>query len=135
MLAAGGVAAVGLGATFAFAGTKAVFVESLGNPAGALEYLREGWAIRDDVRMLEPGQRFELADTLEKVLGHPVERVVRTVTDLRRDLAARPDDAMSQYRLAFARGTGVAWDIGRTFNAAHGIQVTDVASWIRDNLT
>jgi DNA-binding CsgD family transcriptional regulator len=46
------------------------FIElSLGNPAGALEYLREGWAIRDDVRMLEPGQRFELADTLEALIA------------------------------------------------------------------
>jgi tetratricopeptide (TPR) repeat protein len=46
------------------------FIElSLGNPDKALEYLRDGWAIRDEVRMLEPGHRFELADTLEALIA------------------------------------------------------------------
>lgn len=46
------------------------FIElSLGNPAVALEHLRGGWAIRDEVRMLEPGHRFELADTLEALIA------------------------------------------------------------------
>ena len=46
------------------------FIElSLGNPTAALEFLRGGWAIRDEVRLLEPGHRFELADTLEALIA------------------------------------------------------------------
>jgi DNA-binding CsgD family transcriptional regulator len=46
------------------------FVElSLGDPAGALEYLEPAWEIRDDVHLLEPGHRLELADTLEALLA------------------------------------------------------------------
>lgn len=46
------------------------FIElSLGKPAAALEHLRGGWAIRDEVQMLEPGHRFELADTLEALIA------------------------------------------------------------------
>jgi DNA-binding CsgD family transcriptional regulator len=46
------------------------FIElSLDNPAAALVHLRGGWAIRDEVRMLEPGHRFELADTLDALIA------------------------------------------------------------------
>ena len=46
------------------------FIElSLGDPAAALEYLEPAWQIRDDVRLLEPGHRLELADTLEALIA------------------------------------------------------------------
>lgn len=46
------------------------FIElSLGNPERALEYLRRGWEIRDEIRILEPGHRLELADTLEALVA------------------------------------------------------------------
>lgn len=46
------------------------FIElSLGNAAGALEYLRRGWEIRDEICILEPGHRLELADTLEALIA------------------------------------------------------------------
>jgi DNA-binding CsgD family transcriptional regulator len=45
------------------------FIElSLGNAAAALEYLRPAWQIRDERRLLEPGHRLELADTLEALI-------------------------------------------------------------------
>ena len=42
---------------------------SLGDPAAALVYLERAWAIRDDVQLLEPGHRLELADTLEALVS------------------------------------------------------------------
>jgi len=46
------------------------FIElSLGNAAAALAYLRPAWRIRDEVRLLEPGHRLELADTLEALIA------------------------------------------------------------------
>jgi DNA-binding CsgD family transcriptional regulator len=46
------------------------FIEfSLGNAEQALEYLELAWEIRDNVLILEPGHRFELADTLEALIA------------------------------------------------------------------
>jgi len=46
------------------------FIElSRGEPLAALEYLRRGWEIRDSAMLLEPGHRFELADTLEALVA------------------------------------------------------------------
>lgn len=75
-----------------------------------------------------------LADAIDRVLGRKVVRVERTVEDLQRDLAGQPGDEMRKYRLAFARRTGVAWEMGRTFNAMKGLHVTDVPSWILGRL-
>jgi DNA-binding CsgD family transcriptional regulator len=45
------------------------FIElSRGDPASALQYLLPAWEIRDRVRLLEPGWRLELADTLEALI-------------------------------------------------------------------
>ena len=61
-------------------------------------------------------------------------RVEWDIPTLRADLAADPDNALRKYRVAFAQGTGVAWDIGETFNARNGIAVTDVTGGVRRNL-
>jgi len=46
------------------------FIElSCGNTATALEYLKRAWALRDGVRVLEPGHRLDLADTLETLIA------------------------------------------------------------------
>ncbi|SDA24570.1 aromatic alcohol reductase [Sphingomonas sp. NFR15] len=74
-----------------------------------------------------------LADMVADHLGRDVERVLRDMDRLRSEAAAHPDDGMRKYRLAFARGTGVAWDKAGTFNAARGIDVTDVPTWLRRN--
>ena len=72
----------------------------------------------------------ELADTVDRVLSRSVERVLWTVSDLRADLKAHPDDPIRKYRLAFARSDGVAWPLEQTFNALHDIPVTSVAAWL-----
>jgi DNA-binding CsgD family transcriptional regulator len=46
------------------------FIElSLGDAAKALGQLERAWEIRDGVRLLEPGHRFELGDTLEALIA------------------------------------------------------------------
>jgi len=60
------------GVRIAESGHRAVlgFIElSRGEPEKALQYLRKGWEIRDIVMLLEPGHRFELADTLEALIA------------------------------------------------------------------
>ena len=73
----------------------------------------------------------ELAATLEQVLDRPIKRVLWSVQQLQSDLATNPGDDIKKYRLAFARGTGVAWAKDRTFNAEHGIPVDDLRTWLR----
>lgn len=72
-----------------------------------------------------------LADAVERRIERPVDRVLSTTADLRRDLNARPDDAMAKYRLAFARDHGVAWPKAKTFNGRHHIPVTTIEDWLR----
>ncbi|MBS7809655.1 aromatic alcohol reductase [Roseococcus pinisoli] len=73
----------------------------------------------------------QLADTVESHLGRPVERRLWSLDRLRAAAAAHPGDGMRKYHLAFARDAGVAWDKERSFNAARGIPVTDVPTWLR----
>ena len=88
--------------------------------------------IRDEV-VYVAGDTFsyaQLADMVEWHLDRDAERVLWDMDRLRSEVAAHPDDGMRKYRLAFARGTGVAWDKEQTFNAAQGIDVTDVTGWL-----
>jgi len=88
--------------------------------------------IRDEV-VYVAGDTFsyaQLADMVEGHLDRDAERVLWDMDRLRSEVAAHPDDGMRKYRLAFARGTGVAWDKEQTFNAAQGIDVTDVTGWL-----
>ena len=72
----------------------------------------------------------DLADMVDAHLGRSTERVLWNIDTLRSAVAARPEDGMRKYRLAFARDAGVAWDKKCTFNAAEGISVTDVPTWL-----
>lgn len=76
----------------------------------------------------------EVADLLDRARGAKVQRHEWTVPELKRQLAADPDNAMRKYRAVFAEGRGVAWDKAQTFNAQHGIAVSGVAQWLRDHL-
>jgi len=76
----------------------------------------------------------QLADSLDKQLGRSVSRIEWSVPELKRELAAAPDDQMKKYRAVFAEGKGVAWHKHRTFNAARNISVTTVSDWIDQNV-
>lgn len=73
----------------------------------------------------------ELADTVEGVLGRPVQRVLWSMPELRAAVAEHPDDTMRKYRLAFARKDGVAWPKAETFNAKHKLATVDIGTWLR----
>lgn len=75
-----------------------------------------------------------LADVVDSVLGRRVRRVEWSVPLLKDELAKDPDDPIKKYRVVFAEGRGVSWEIDCTFNAQRGIQVSDVEEWARENL-
>ncbi|MCD0503396.1 aromatic alcohol reductase [Bordetella petrii] len=76
----------------------------------------------------------EVADALDRLRHGKVQRNEWTVSQLKRQLAAKPDDAMRKYRAVFAQGRGVAWDKAQTFNAERGIAVCGLQEWMRANL-
>ncbi|MFC6338243.1 aromatic alcohol reductase [Pseudomonas sp. CCM 7891] len=76
----------------------------------------------------------QLADTVDAVLGRRVKRIRWSVPQLQADLAEQPEDGLRKYRVVFAQGRGVAWDLASTFNAQRQIAVTSVADWIGHNL-
>lgn len=76
----------------------------------------------------------DVADALDRVRGVKVHRHEWTIPELKRELAADPEDAMRKYRAVFAEGRGVAWDKDETFNVRHGIAVCGLEQWLRDHL-
>jgi len=76
----------------------------------------------------------EVADKLEASLGRPFTRSEWSEEYLLGELARDPQNMMRKYRAAFAQGRGVAWDKSGTFNSQRALAVTDVASWINENL-
>lgn len=74
------------------------------------------------------------ADLIEQVFQKPLTRDIWTVSHLRAQLAADPDNAMAKYRVVFAEGRGVSWDRGETFNQEHQIPVTDLRQWLTARL-
>jgi hypothetical protein len=75
-----------------------------------------------------------LADVVDSVLGRKVRRVEWSVPELKDELAKDPANPIKKYRVVFAEGLGVSWEMGKTFNAQRGIKVLDVEQWARANL-
>ena len=75
-----------------------------------------------------------LADTVDAAAGRKTDRLVWSVPQLQDALATEPDDAMRKYRVVFAQGRGVAWEMDRSFNVQRGIQTMNVEQWARENL-
>jgi len=75
-----------------------------------------------------------LADVVEMVLGENVEKSVKTVDQLKRELAEDPSDVMRKYRAVFAAGVGVSWDMRETFNFENGMETVSVEEWAKQNL-
>lgn len=72
----------------------------------------------------------ELADTVERVLNRPVQRVLWSIPELKAAVAEQPEDTMRKYRLAFARKDGVAWPKAETFNAKRNLATEDISTWL-----
>ncbi|SIO29685.1 NmrA-like family protein [Singulisphaera sp. GP187] len=75
-----------------------------------------------------------LADVVDSVLGWKVRREEWSVLALKDELAKDPSNPIKKYRVVFAEGRGVSWEIGKTFNAQRGIQVSDLERWAQENL-
>jgi hypothetical protein len=75
-----------------------------------------------------------LADIVDSVLGRKVQRVEWSVPKLKDELAQDPDNPIKKYRVVFAEGRGVSWEVDKTFNAQRGIEVLGVERWARENL-
>lgn len=75
-----------------------------------------------------------LADIVDSVLSRKVRRVEWSVSRLKDELAKDPDDPIKKYRVVFAEGKGVSWEVDKTFNAQREMEVTDVVRWVQENL-
>jgi hypothetical protein len=75
-----------------------------------------------------------LADIVDSVLVRKLRRVEWSVPMLKEELSKDPNNPIKKYRLVFAQGRGVSWDVGKTFNARRGIVVCGVEQWARENL-
>jgi hypothetical protein len=76
----------------------------------------------------------QLADIIDSVLARKVRRVEWSLLELKDELAKDPANAIKKYRVVFAEGQGVSWDMSKTFNAQRGIGVTGVERWAKENL-
>jgi hypothetical protein len=76
----------------------------------------------------------QVAEAVDAMLGRKVRRVEWSVPQLQSELAEKPDSSIRKYRVVFAEGEGVAWDMDRTFNAQRGMAVCSMAQWMRENL-
>ena len=75
----------------------------------------------------------QLADMLESISGQNIRREKLSLARLKSDVLVSHGETASKYRLAFARKTGVSWDMNKTFNAQKGLKVKSVPQWLREN--
>lgn len=54
---------------------------------------------------------------------------------LREELEREPESQMRKYRLLFAEGRGVSWDMAETINVKRGIETVGVERWLREKLS
>lgn len=76
----------------------------------------------------------ELADIVDSVLSKEVQRVEWSLPELKDELMKDPNNSIKKYRVVFAAGKGVSWDINKTFNAQHKIETAGIKQWIQENL-
>lgn len=72
----------------------------------------------------------DLADVVESVLGKKVRREEWNVEEVRSRLEEDPEDVVKKYRVVFAEGEGVSWDMEQTFNWKRSISTEDVRGWM-----
>ena len=75
----------------------------------------------------------QITEILSEHYGREFVLHVEEIASLRAKTQASPEDVSAAYSLAFARADGVSWDKAQTFNARHGIVVTDVKGWLAQN--
>jgi len=73
----------------------------------------------------------QLADLLDEVFQTKFKREEWDQSFLRGKQETNPDDLWTKYQIVFAEGTGVSWDKEKTLNYQRHIQLTDVASYVK----
>lgn len=73
-----------------------------------------------------------VAWAVDNALGRGLRREVWTVEGLKEELKKDPEDLVKRYRVAFAEGRGVAWEMGRTWNKKRGVKVTDIEAFVKE---
>lgn len=73
----------------------------------------------------------KLAETVERVTGQTFTKDVLPLSALLGELRLKPDDTMTSYRTAFARGEGVWWPMKDTWNVQNNLPTQDIASWLK----
>lgn len=76
-----------------------------------------------------------LAEIVEGVMGKEIKRVLKTVPQLREELAQDPKNGTKKYRVVFGEGVGVSWEKEKTFNMQRSIKVETAEEWAMANLT
>lgn len=71
----------------------------------------------------------QIVDVVDNVLARNVKRQLKTVTQLKQELAADPGNGMRKYRVVFAEGVGVSWAKERSFNVKRAISTQTVHQW------
>lgn len=72
-----------------------------------------------------------VAWAVDSVLGRGLRREVWDVEFLKQELKKDPENVIKRYRVVFAEGRGVAWEMSRTWNKKKGIKVTDVENFVK----
>ena len=60
-----------------------------------------------------------------------MRRLVWTVEELKKELEKDPENVLKRYRVVFAEGKGVAWDMARTWNKQKKVDVVDVETFAK----
>ena len=76
----------------------------------------------------------KLADIVDVVLNNKIQRVEWNLAELKNELMKDPDNTLKKYRLVFATGKGMSWDVSKTFNAQRTIITKNVLQWAQENL-
>ncbi|PKS04976.1 hypothetical protein jhhlp_008342 [Lomentospora prolificans] len=73
----------------------------------------------------------KLAESLDDCFKTPFKRELWDLPILRKQMEEDPN-TMVKYRDTFAQGRGVSWPLSQTVNAARGIQLTDIQSYLKE---
>jgi hypothetical protein len=76
----------------------------------------------------------QLAGYVDEFLGRKVKREVWSVGFLEGELEKEKGDGIRKYRVVFAQGKGVSWEVDNTWNWERGIGVEDARGWMRRTL-
>lgn len=75
-----------------------------------------------------------LLSIVESVSGKKVQRGLKTVPELKEQLAADPENGMLKYQIVFGEGIGVSWEKSKTFNAVQNFPTETADEWAQKNL-